>query len=393
VVVGGSLGGMMTALALSGVGCSVDVFECVPQRLEGQGAGLRIVPELARLLQDRAGINLADASTFVSRFRRLDGQNRVISDEEIQGQFTSWGALHRPLAAAFDAMRYHSGEACVGISNRADGVDVRFASGRIEHADLVVFADGILSTGRRLLAPEVELSYAGYVTWRGYVRESDTTEETRQIFADAVTYCVIPYSHIAVYPIPDPTSREPNTRFFNFVWYRRVESGAAFDEMMTDQTGFLRPISLSAGAVQERYITEVKAEARELLAPAHAEIVNRTQEPFLQAIYDLKVPRMVFGRACLVGDAAFVARPHAGAATAKAGVNAWRLADCLDQKAGDVDAALAAWEDEELRLGAAFVDRNRVMGNRSLHENRFNPLDPEHLPGLFKPGEAVRRQG
>jgi len=225
------------------------------------------------------------------------------------------------------------------------------------------------------------------VTWRGYLRESDASEATRQLFADAVTYCVIPYSHIAVYPIPDPTNREPNARFFNFVWYRNIASGAAYDELMTDRTGFLRPISVPAGTVQERYITEVRAAAGELLAPAHAEIVIETPEPFLQAIYDLAVPRMVYGRACLIGDAAFVARPHAGAATAKAAVNAWRLADFLDAHAGDVDAALADWEAEELRLGTAFVERNRQMGNRSLRENRFDPLDPEHRPGLFRPGD------
>lgn len=48
------------------------------------------------------------------------------------------------------------------------------------------------------------------------------------LFADSLVYCVIPYSHIAVYPIPDPTSRKPDSRFLNFVWYRNVESGAAF---------------------------------------------------------------------------------------------------------------------------------------------------------------------
>jgi len=386
VVVGGSLGGLMTALALSGVGCSVDVFERVPQRLEGQGAGLRIVPELARLLQDRAGIDLAAVSTFVSKFRHLGTDNRVVWDDDVAGQFTSWGSLHRALAARFDDARYHLGETCVGVDSRSDGVAVRFASGRVEEADLVVFADGILSTGRRLLAPEAELEYAGYVTWRGFVRESEVSTETRALFSDAITYCVIERSHMGIYPIPDPHNREPDVRFFNFVWYRNVEPGAGFDALMTDRTGVLRPISLPAGMVRPPFIAEVRAAAVELLPPAAAEIILKTKEPFLQALYDLTVRRMVYGRACLVGDAAFVARPHAGAATAKAAVNAWRLADFLEQFAGNVAAALAAWEYEELLLGAAFVERNRMLGNLSLVENRFDPADPEHRPGLFGPG-------
>ena len=40
-------------------------------------------------------------------------------------------------------------------------------------------------------------------------------------------------------------------------------------------------------------------------------------------------PRMAFGRLCLIGDAAFVARPHAAAGTAKAAEDGWQLARAL----------------------------------------------------------------
>jgi 2,6-dihydroxypyridine 3-monooxygenase len=386
-VIGGSLGGTLAALALGEVGCDVQVFERIPQRLEGQGAGLRIVPELDRLLRERASVSVADASTFVSRFRQVDTHNRLIADRAVLGQFTSWGALHRAMSAKLDPARYHPGEACVGIAQRPDGVDLRFASGRVERADLAVFADGIMSTGRRILAPDVPMNYAGYVTWRGFVPEAAVSKETRELFEDAVTYCVIAHSHIAVYPIPDPSPRGTRERFLNFVWYRNVAAGADYDELLTDRTGLLRPISLGAGMVQKRFIEDVRADAKALLSPAHAEVFLKTEEPFLQALFDVETPRMVFGRACLVGDAAFVSRPHAGAATTKAGVNAWRLADLLDATHGDVDAALKAWEPDQLKIGRDFVERNRRIGDRSLVESRFDPTAPEHQPGLLQPGE------
>ena len=385
-VIGGSLGGLMAAVALRGAGCSVDVYERIPQRLEGLGAGLRIVPEMAALLQDRAGIDLRPASTFVPWHRHIGEGNRIVSNLPIPGQFTSWGALHRALTAAFDGAHYHLGEACIGIDSRPDGTAVRFASGRIEYVDLAVFADGILSTGRRLIAPEATLTYAGYVTWRGYVSAPALSAATRDLFHDAVTYVTIDRSHAAIYPIPDPNGIALGASFYNFVWYRNVAEGAPLDALMTDRTGARRPISLPAGMLQERHAAQIWADAEALLPPAAAEVVCKTREPFLQALYDVTVPRMAAGRACLIGDAAFATRPHAGAATTKAAVDAWRLADKLVACDGDVPAALRAWEPDQLAVGRAFVKRNQAMGKLSLVENRFDPASPEIRPGLYGPG-------
>ena len=53
---------------------------------------------------------------------------------------------------------------------------------------------------------------------------------------------------------------------------------------------------------------------------------ERRAQPFLQPIYDLDSPRMAFGRVALLGDAAFVARPHVGMGVTKAGDDAMALA-------------------------------------------------------------------
>jgi 2,6-dihydroxypyridine 3-monooxygenase len=374
---------MMAALALRGAGCSVDVYERVPHRLEAQGAGLRIVPEMADLLQRRAGIDLEAVCTRTQWFRHIGHDNRIVSDQVLPGLFTSWGSLHRALTSAFDASRYHLGHDCVGMAVQPDAANTQFANGETISANLAVFADGILSTGRRLLAPETPITYAGYVTWRGFVPASELSEEALGLFSDAVTYSVIDYSHMIVYAIPDPNRHK--ALLFNFVWYRNVKEGAALDDLMTDRSGVRRPISVPAGALQERYLQLIKADAQALLPPAAAEVVVKTREPFVQALYDVSVDHMAFGRACLVGDAAFVTRPHAGAATTKAAVNSWELADALVEHGGDVPRALEAWEPEQLALGRTFVERNRIMGDLSLVENRFDPLDPVIRPGLRGP--------
>jgi 2-polyprenyl-6-methoxyphenol hydroxylase-like FAD-dependent oxidoreductase len=93
--------------------------------------------------------------------------------------------------------------------------------------------------------------------------------------------------------------------------------------------------------------------------------VNATSEPFVQAIVDLAVSRMIHGRVALIGDAAFVPRPHTAASTAKAAENALALADALEAVRHDVPRALAAWEPDQLRLGMSLRLSGQRLGDAS----------------------------
>src|SRR4029079_15793674 len=112
------------------------------------------------------------------------------------------------------------------------------------------------------------MTYAGYVTWRGFAAPETLSAETRALLADALTYVVLQRSHYAVYPIPDPNGRGPADILFNFVWYRNVAEGAELESVMRDRTGVRRPISLPAGAMPDRWAADLKAAARSLLPPA-----------------------------------------------------------------------------------------------------------------------------
>jgi 2,6-dihydroxypyridine 3-monooxygenase len=102
-------------------------------------------------------------------------------------------------------------------------------------------------------------------------------------------------------------------------------------------------------------------------------------------IFDVDVPRMAFGRVCLLGDAAFVARPHAAAGSAKAAADAWALADALTIHPDPV-AALDAWEPGQLALGRSLLERTRRIGRHSQVDDDWDPSDPELIFGLFEPG-------
>jgi 2,6-dihydroxypyridine 3-monooxygenase len=138
--------------------------------------------------------------------------------------------------------------------------------------------------------------------------------------------------------------------------------------------------------VRDEHEAETRSTARARLAPQLAAVVEAAERPFVQVIFDIEVPRMAFGRACLIGDAAFALRPHIAAGTAKAAADAWALADALDESAGDVAAALRAWEAQQLSIGRAALERARRNGNRSQFEGSWVPEDADLAFGLHTPG-------
>jgi 2-polyprenyl-6-methoxyphenol hydroxylase-like FAD-dependent oxidoreductase len=64
----------------------------------------------------------------------------------------------------------------------------------------------------------------------------------------------------------------------------------------------------------------------------------------------------------LLGDAAFVARPHVGAGVTKAALDAVCLATAIAGHGGDLDAALARYGSERQRFGDWIVGRGRDLG-------------------------------
>jgi 2,6-dihydroxypyridine 3-monooxygenase len=240
---------------------------------------------------------------------------------------------------------------------------------------------------RAKLLPGVTPAYSGYVAWRGTMPESALSPATFAALSDAITYQVLPGSHILVYPIPAASgSVVPGQRLMNFVWYRNVAAGAEFDDLMTDSTGIRRPVSLPPGTARAEFVDRLRADAAARLAPVIAEAVLGSAEPFVQAVFDIEVPRMALGRICLVGDAAFAVRPHAAAGTAKAAADGWELAAQLVEHGGAVEPALAEWERRQLRLGRDLLVRNREIGDGSQRHGTFTPGDPALIFGLRGPG-------
>ncbi|WP_460354826.1 FAD binding domain-containing protein [Mycobacterium sp. ZZG] len=386
IVVGGSIGGLTTALLLRRLGFDVAVFERTPSNLDGRGGGIVLQPDTLRWFVECSQQHPETVSTSTHFVQYLGADNSVIHREAAPWSYTSWGTFYRALLADFGPDAYNLGEYAAGFDQDADGVDVRFTSGRRERAELVVFADGITSPSRRRISPESRLEYSGYVGWRGTVPEGQVSPETFELLKDSISYSLGPQTHINVYPIPSPNGGlRPGERLLNYVWYRNVAQGYELDELMTDKRGFIAGVSLHPGQVQDRFVDEMRSVAAEVLAPAAAEVVVRTEQPYLQAVYDVGARQMALGRVALVGDAASAARPHAAAGTAKAAANAWALHDALADSA-DIAEALAKWEPGQLELAQRLLRRVKEMGTRSQVTGTWVPGHPDNRFGLYGPG-------
>lgn len=386
LVIGGSIGGLTTALLLRDIGFDVTVFERTPAVLDGRGSGIVLQPDTLRWFTERSTKHPDRLSTATRWVQYLDRHDRVVHREERTWSYTAWGTFYRALLDDFGIDRYVLGEFASGFDQDENGVQVRFVSGRTERADLVVFADGITSMARGRIDPTATMTYSGYVGWRGTVPEHALSTHARDTLADAISYTVVPHSHITMYPIPGEHGVGPADRLMNYVWYRNVPAGPDLAEMLVDKRGFAGPVSIHPGQVQDRFVDEMRATAAQVFGPAIAEVVTGTATPYVQVVQDVRSSKMAEGRVALIGDAACAARPHAAAGTAKAAADAWALHDALQQADGDIAAALRKWEPAQLALSAALLERVVDMGERAQFRGTWTPGDPSLRFGLYAPG-------
>ncbi len=386
-IVGGSIGGLTAALVLEESGHTVDVFERSPHVLAQRGAGIGLLPETSRYLTDVAGVDIDEISITTSAIRYLARDASVEHEVGHAYRFSSWNTVYGRLLGCINRERYHLGHEMVSWEDQGDSVTVSFANGTSCTADLLVCADGVASSSRERMHPGLAPRYSGYVAWRGMVREADLDRQVLARLDDAITYHVYANSHILVYPIPGPGGETaPGDRSMNFVWYRNYLEGGDLTDLLTGRDGMVRDVSLPPGTVADRHVSEMRAHAGARLPGPIASIVCAAAEPFVQVVYDLDIPSMVSGRACLLGDAAFLGRPHAAAGTAKAADDAWALASALDG-CPTVDEALRRYEASQILVGRGLIERTERIGRRSQTENSWVPGDPDLIFGLRGPGQ------
>ena len=204
--------------------------------------------------------------------------------------------------------------------------------------------------------------YAGYAAWRGLIVESAFPPALHGELFEVFAFCLPPNEQMLGYPVAGPDNDlRPGHRRYNFVWYRPASEAEELPLLLTDESGRSHVLSIPPPLIARDVVTAMRADAARVLAPQFSEMVGLCAQPFLQPIYDLEVPKMAFGRVAILGDAAFVARPHVGAGVAKAAEDALALADALDTS-DDVEAGLKNFEQIRIGAGRRIIERARRLG-------------------------------
>jgi 2-polyprenyl-6-methoxyphenol hydroxylase-like FAD-dependent oxidoreductase len=363
LIIGGSMSGLFTATLLARAGWRAEIYERAETELSGRGAGIVTHAQMRTVLRAAGCDPTRDLGIDVAGRRTLDQAGRVIGEYHRPQTLTSWDRVFRMLRERFPAQRYHLGKELRRLEQSGDAVVAHFADGSAAAADLVVGADGFRSTVRAQVLPEIKPVYAGYVAWRGLVAESALSPATHADLFDALVFCLPPGEQCLSYPVagPDNDLRAGHRRC-NFVWYRPAPASTELRRLLTDAAGHLHALGIPPPLVREEIIAELRAAARALLPSQLEEVVRLTARPFLQPIYDVETRRMAVGRVALVGDAAFLARPHVAAGVTKAAEDAMALATAL--RPGEaVDAALARFEAARMDINRQVMQRGRDLGS------------------------------
>ncbi|KAL1605333.1 hypothetical protein SLS60_004881 [Paraconiothyrium brasiliense] len=395
-LVGGSLGGLFVGVALKQLrkDLNIRIFERNPTPLlHDQGAGVVAGRDVQDFFRKHARTHTTLTVTSHQRLY-LDKKGNVINREDRQQHMTSWDLLYHVLRANFDgvdsdyaeapAPEAHEGTTAYMYGHQVTDiifndpqsvvVKTKTTNGDVFSfdADMLIGADGPSSTVRELIDPNVQRKYTGYVAWRGTVPENQLSASARDVFVEKFPFFHTEGVQILAYTIPGPNGAVASgERLLNWVWYvNYAEDSPEHIELMTDKQGKRHHITLPPGGIQDDVWKHQKGKARDVLPPQFAELVEKTEVPFVQAITDVISPAAVLptdNRVILIGDALAGFRPHTAASTNQAAMDAMALTEAIGRIIDGADRVevLAEWETKVLEYARTVQKHGVEMGNRS----------------------------
>jgi salicylate hydroxylase len=214
-VAGAGIGGLTAALALAGKGFRVVVLE-KSERLEEVGAGLQLSPNASRVLIDlglqprlAARAVIPDAISIMTARSGGEIARLPLGEAATSAAGAPYWVVHRAdLQGALQAhvndnpaIELRLGCQFEDAVTHAKGLTVVQRSGMTRRQDLalaLVGADGIWSTVRHHLFPEVQPQFSGLIAWRGTL---DATQLPREYTSRRVQLWMGPNAHLVAYPI------------------------------------------------------------------------------------------------------------------------------------------------------------------------------------------------
>ena len=354
-VVGGGMGGLAAAVALSHRNISVAVYEQSGE-LREVGAGVFIYPNSLRQMER---VGLGDALARVgakvgagSEYYRMDGSvvGKILTTDS-SGWSGMYG-MHRAdilkvLADALPASAIHTGHRCIDFSQDETGAHLAFENGTVAHADVVIAADGINSVLQKHVVEPSPPEYAGFRAYRGLLpadKLPDWRPESHQVWMGDG-------KHFMVFPV------------------RRGE--------LLNYVGFVPTTSETAeswSAVGDR---DELAASFAGWDPRVTYLLEQVKTCFWWGLYDRKPLRTwVNGRVALLGDAAHPMLPHLGQGANQAIEDGTALAVILQACAENASLPLenALKKYQELRQPRTSMVQAEARKNGLRYDSKYADL-------------------
>lgn len=175
-IVGGGLGGTTAGIMLQQAGYDAKVYEAAPA-LERIGAGIHLHSNVTRVMRaigvDKKMFEIGLAPK--SWLSREWDTGRVLYEPSMKEWEQKYGIphliMHRGdmqavLTSALKPELLKFGKRLVDLGNRGDSLEMIFADGTREEADVVIGADGVNSQVREVLLGQEPPTYTGFVAYR-----------------------------------------------------------------------------------------------------------------------------------------------------------------------------------------------------------------------------------
>ena len=369
LIAGAGIGGLTAALSLHAAGFSdIQLFEA-SSTLTTLGVGINVQPSAVLILRnlgllkalEKTGIQTAELNFYNRHGDSILSEPRGKHAGYAVPQFS----IHRGefqmllLSAVKERLgedSVHLNHALTGFEQTEKSITAQFSQ-RQDGApaelsgisgDILIAADGINSTARRILYPkEGPPKFSGRMLWRGCLEREPYLTGASMVWAGHADQKFI------AYPISQ-RSTDKGKSLVNWIAELRIR-GKDDKDLTPPKTDWTKAVDKS---VFEGPFQSWRCGGLEM-----KDLIDKTEKVFEFPMSDRDpIEQWSFGRLTLLGDAAHAMYPIGSNGASQAIIDAETLAKHLKATTSDIAGALKAYELERLPPTAKIVMANRANG-------------------------------